>query len=233
MEFSLNVPTEGQGATYYVTKPNDHFDRFTIPGLTGCMGLICVVDDRNASTGGYDALLVHDADSGYPTARSLFRDFVEAPGNASRRSLIHIVWKFDEQVGQGSWMKQSFPEIPSKNKRFEMHSTMITWPETTARTIPDMNGGEFQPHAVGRSLQFSHTDKAKWSDEKQCKCCRKEFSFFSRRRHHCRNCGGSVCAECSVVVLPQAGPMPAGKSDEIKNRACVDCRNALKSWFTE
>ncbi|MES2188448.1 MAG: FYVE zinc finger domain-containing protein [Pseudomonadota bacterium] len=233
MEFSLNVPSEGQGATYYATKPSDPFDRFTIPGLTGCMGLICVVDDRNTTTGGYDALLVHDADSAYPTARRLFRDFVEAPGNASRRGLMHIVWRFAEEVGQPAWLRQSYPEIPGDNKRFELHNTVITWPATAAHTIPDRNGGAFEPHAVGRSLQLAHPDKKTWSDDKYCKSCRKDFSFFSRRRHHCRSCGSAVCDDCSAVVFPQGGPLAPGKPDEVKNRACVACLKALKSWFTE
>eukprot|EP01119_Soliformovum_irregulare_P010870 TRINITY_DN2675_c1_g1_i1.p1 TRINITY_DN2675_c1_g1~~TRINITY_DN2675_c1_g1_i1.p1 ORF type:complete len:581 (+),score=141.93 TRINITY_DN2675_c1_g1_i1:73-1815(+) len=44
------------------------------------------------------------------------------------------------------------------------------------------------------------------SDHPQCEVCRREFSLFLRR-HHCRKCGGVVCAYCSEtkIPLPQFG----------------------------
>lgn len=43
-----------------------------------------------------------------------------------------------------------------------------------------------------------------WADDSaatNCKACTKAFGL-SRRKHHCRSCGGIFCAECSDNRMP-------------------------------
>ena len=57
-----------------------------------------------------------------------------------------------------------------------------------------------------------------WQKANQCSLCRNAFTFTSRR-HHCRNCGQSVCSGCSAGKhwLVQLGY-------ESKQRICRQCK---------
>jgi len=56
---------------------------------------------------------------------------------------------------------------------------------------------------------------------KQCSLCNNGFSVI-RRRHHCRACGGVVCAHCSPkqILLPTIDP-------KNKVRVCLPCHDRL------
>ena len=41
--------------------------------------------------------------------------------------------------------------------------------------------------------------RLQWQDSDTCQICNSSFSFFSRRKHHCRDCGMCVCADCSSL----------------------------------
>ncbi|ETW06053.1 hypothetical protein H310_03650 [Aphanomyces invadans] len=60
-------------------------------------------------------------------------------------------------------------------------------------------------------------DAARWKKDKHCKECNTEFHLFLRR-HHCRQCGFSFCAEHSRrrIALPSQG-----YKDRV--RVCDDC----------
>ena len=60
----------------------------------------------------------------------------------------------------------------------------------------------------------SEDDASSSQKAKQCPLCSKEFGFLNRR-HHCRTCGGLVCAKCSKHKLASAN----GKAE----RACDQC----------
>lgn len=62
--------------------------------------------------------------------------------------------------------------------------------------------------------------KAHWAKDetaKSCRQCAKEFNF-SRRRHHCRNCGYVFCGDCSF----RTQPVPQRQIKE-PVRVCDDC----------
>jgi alpha-tubulin suppressor-like RCC1 family protein len=52
-----------------------------------------------------------------------------------------------------------------------------------------------------------------------CMCCSAEFNALTRRRHHCRNCGGLFCDNCSKNRLQLATPT--------KVRVCDTCFSSL------
>lgn len=66
--------------------------------------------------------------------------------------------------------------------------------------------------------------KAHWAKDetaKTCRVCAAEFSF-SRRRHHCRNCGYIFCEDCSF----RTQPVP-NRNITAPVRVCDDCYFAL------
>ena len=57
--------------------------------------------------------------------------------------------------------------------------------------------------ACGNGLTLAAVATTWMSDNEALACVRCQNPFtFSRRRHHCRRCGGVFCAECSAQKLP-------------------------------
>ena len=65
-----------------------------------------------------------------------------------------------------------------------------------------------------------------WMPDKEvtnCKGCQKEFSI-TKRKHHCRNCGGIFCHDCSGQVAPI--PNEQGSSGK-PVRVCDSCWKSI------
>lgn len=65
---------------------------------------------------------------------------------------------------------------------------------------------------------------AEWQKDNivtECPACQKPFSVF-RRRHHCRNCGGVYCADCSAreILIPES-------TYATQERVCDSCFTKL------
>uniref|UniRef100_A0A915IRP7 FYVE-type domain-containing protein n=1 Tax=Romanomermis culicivorax TaxID=13658 RepID=A0A915IRP7_ROMCU len=68
---------------------------------------------------------------------------------------------------------------------------------------------------------------AQWESDKEttsCKACQQKFSL-SRRKHHCRNCGGIFCNACSENTMP----LPSSAKPV---RVCDQCYAVLLQRFS-
>lgn len=73
--------------------------------------------------------------------------------------------------------------------------------------------------------------KSYWQPDSQytcCKVCKIDFTWYFRR-HHCRYCGGIVCANHSVhrVLLDQNGHL---HTQGYESKACPDCHKKWKAY---
>eukprot|EP01111_Echinosteliopsis_oligospora_P012649 TRINITY_DN4360_c0_g1_i1.p1 TRINITY_DN4360_c0_g1~~TRINITY_DN4360_c0_g1_i1.p1 ORF type:complete len:374 (+),score=29.55 TRINITY_DN4360_c0_g1_i1:96-1217(+) len=83
--------------------------------------------------------------------------------------------------------------------------------------------GTFPEHSIFKLKATSPP----WTDDKKetnCTSCRRKFSYMVVRRHHCRNCGGLFCGNCSshTTVLDFLGYIGP-------KRVCDTCFHYLKS----
>ncbi|XP_003379789.1 putative RUN and FYVE domain-containing protein 2 [Trichinella spiralis] len=70
---------------------------------------------------------------------------------------------------------------------------------------------------------------ARWVDDKnvlECQGCKQRFSV-SRRKHHCRNCGGIFCQQCSENSLPLPSSSKPGRVCD----ACFILLLEQSDWF--
>eukprot|EP00053_Salpingoeca_punica_P026911 m.22237 g.22237 ORF g.22237 m.22237 type:complete len:314 (+) comp9173_c0_seq1:90-1031(+) len=69
------------------------------------------------------------------------------------------------------------------------------------------------------------SEAPEWADDKtvpECAACNKSFTI-TRRRHHCRGCGGVFCDDCST----KRKELPEGFKLKGKQRVCDNCFFAL------
>ena len=73
-------------------------------------------------------------------------------------------------------------------------------------------------------VKQSNIQSRKWTNDSEttnCSSCVKQFSI-TVRKHHCRNCGGVFCAECTE----NTANVPSFKKPQ---RVCEICFNELKN----
>lgn len=115
-------------------------------------------------------------------------------------------------------------QVVNSNKSFicysESEATTKSWFDDITKCSDDIRE-KFSRRAQG-SVQGEQTAimhaRAVWEqdkDAKNCKICYAKFTSF-KRRHHCRKCGGVVCADCSKARL-QLRP------NKGKERVCSKC----------
>jgi len=83
-----------------------------------------------------------------------------------------------------------------------------------------------------------HAEGSLWQEKdgvQFCEHCFQEFHVLTRRRHHCRCCGGVFCADC-VDYQPAAGvTLPLHKEGEHSGeiRVCIACASVLRPGIVQ
>ncbi|KAI9309404.1 hypothetical protein BJ944DRAFT_258603 [Cunninghamella echinulata] len=128
-------------------------------------------------------------------------------------------------------MKQPVTNIDVKNKILE---TIQTW-GIAAKGNPSiayMTGtysllrseGYMFPTVQQKidPILFETSSAPEWTDSDVCERCRTSFTI-TNRKHHCRNCGGTFCQDCSSRTIP----LPHLAINE-SVRVCDGCHLKLK-----
>ncbi|KAL4152465.1 hypothetical protein PRNP1_009394 [Phytophthora ramorum] len=70
-------------------------------------------------------------------------------------------------------------------------------------------------------------DRRSWHFGDSCSVCSGAFSMFTRRAHHCRICGATVCSKCSAIRKDTQRSKFAGST-----RVCMACLNGDQNGAT-
>ncbi|KAI9907763.1 hypothetical protein PsorP6_004605 [Peronosclerospora sorghi] len=70
-------------------------------------------------------------------------------------------------------------------------------------------------------------DRRTWHFKDTCSVCSTNFSMFTRRAHHCRICGSSVCSKCSAIRKEAQRAKLTGST-----RVCMACLNGEQNGAT-
>ena len=219
--------------TYYEASEVEGYDTFIIDGLTGCMGMICVI---NKETGlGRKALLVHDSDTGYPNVKTLLGRFIEE--NPADVIDMQVVWGARSYVNQTEWIRSRGIQVV---RECAQQKTLV-WPDSyEAGGAAPITKGIRVPLRSGRglpSLKVLGKDNPLWqrdSDAAECSRCKKRFSLFLRR-HHCRNCGMIFCDDCTTSVNGLGEPWSRFSLSQVTYRCCFAClpQKPIVNWQDE
>ncbi|XP_051914474.1 faciogenital dysplasia [Hippocampus zosterae] len=68
----------------------------------------------------------------------------------------------------------------------------------------------------GERLHERKSSRKKDKEKQTCKGCNESFNF-TKRKHHCKSCGGAICAKCSKTL------------DNKTSRVCPECFEASQS----
>ena len=83
-------------------------------------------------------------------------------------------------------------------------------------------GGGAAAAAAGRQPPLAPAAQPPWAEASACQLCGAEFGVLMPRRHHCRQCGKSVCDDCS----PGRAALPGLPGQQ---RVCRRCEHPASS----
>ncbi|KAJ8023191.1 RUN and FYVE domain-containing protein 2 [Holothuria leucospilota] len=129
---------------------------------------------------------------------------VEMEWKASLRADLEkehaLVEKLKEDVREMEKLKREIAELHSQHE--ELRKTCEEQEQTLADMGNKLSDKVLTLEGMRESVQKAETRV--WADDenvKECTSCQKAFSV-SRRKHHCRNCGGIFCHQCSEKTMP-------------------------------
>ncbi|EPY52362.1 sorting receptor for ubiquitinated membrane protein [Schizosaccharomyces cryophilus OY26] len=116
-------------------------------------------------------------------------------------SILHSPSGVDEEVEQAIlfYIQCWALAVPEKNSSIRYILDVYEQLKGEDYSFPE------PPQAISSSFLDTSTPP-EWTDSQVCLRCRIPFTF-TNRKHHCRNCGGVFCNQCSskTMVLPQLG----------------------------
>lgn len=114
------------------------------------------------------------------------------------------------------------------DKFLNRHGTSM--PETLKRNPPTIIEDE-RLQALNVVVMNSNLPPPPFANMYACESCREDIgSLLSKGRHHCRNCGGSFCAECStkVICVPYQAYVTRGAL-----RVCDGCYHRIQNFHKQ
>ncbi|XP_035671590.1 RUN and FYVE domain-containing protein 2-like [Branchiostoma floridae] len=138
-----------------------------------------------------------------------------------------VIQELQTELKQMEAIKREFQSLQDAHERLKQTC------EDQEKTLAEMGHKlsesklkmEDMKEALKDELKFNQ-DKV-WTDDKdvtECRQCEKLFSV-SRRKHHCRNCGGIFCNDCSDNKMP----LPSSAKPV---RVCDHCHTKLLERYS-
>lgn len=106
------------------------------------------------------------------------------------------------------------------------YPTKIDPDESSSSSREENNQPQRQPLRTARSMSLGKELPPRWQQEKRCNICKTKFGYL-KSRHHCRNCGMSVCGAHSKkkMNLSRFGL-------NTPQRVCLICYDEIKNQRT-
>ncbi|CEG36889.1 Membrane trafficking and cell signaling protein HRS, contains VHS and FYVE domains [Plasmopara halstedii] len=104
------------------------------------------------------------------------------------------------------------------------HVQSVPSPWSPRRTIESIRPQSISAQRPSTTLRGAVSLPPRWMNAPMCSICAQKFGTF-KKRHHCRNCGQSICRDHSArerMKLPHYG-----LSD--RHRVCVVCHDVLRN----
>jgi len=203
--------TEGAGLLFH--HIGDHFagNAYSVPGLTGCMGLICVPGP--ASTIG-KFFLAHSKSDPHVDLKSKFDSYIRTNGISGHGTVIRAIWSVE--AGQRGWIEARLPGVSLEKLG---SSGPLYWPaaaQPPAGPIVGQESGDPDDVKTFR-LRFNGLGaaqkKVRYAEFNQCQCCGSNFGL-TLWKYRCKECNGIICSNCSEDGSP---------SRVMRIRVCSGC----------
>ena len=166
-------------------------------------------------------------------------------GFESRNRLLRLicpppnVWFRCEKVSEDETHAKVYAWMLTNSHEVVIESVQITETRCGGVTV-EANAELLEPSP--ESAENSRNEQARldpqWilsAESPACMVCETDFGFFANRRHHCRNCGWSVCDACSSNALILDQWLADSKPHELQQtrssqalRVCDNCYDVLE-----
>ncbi|MFN6052723.1 MAG: hypothetical protein ACK47R_17995 [Planctomycetia bacterium] len=217
MPFKYTMEFENEGPVHFITMTVQNCqigDLLIATGFSGCHGVI--VWAKNSRR----AIIIHDTGPVGIDARDILQGFLNSAENDTFEGVITAY----TNVYAATWMHQKKIKYQLKNidsvKKsgsfiaLKIGGTSPHNPESLTQQEENLNDGPERNFDIARQykgssgvFEVNRKGSKKWSKTKdKCERCGTVFktnkttgfgiNFFRSGRHHCRNCGRSICEKC-------------------------------------
>ena len=219
----LKYKTDGPGLLYSYIGDHAVNNQYAIPGLTGCMGLICVPGPGSPQPS--KVFLAHSKVDPHFDLKIKFEAYLNDHGVTGNGTVIRT--KYLKEFKQDEWIRKRLPGVT-----FERHANLASdlafpQPVIAKQYTPDEcnvgveSGGAKVNHA---KYKFKYNKKifegkeALYAASNACACCAVKWGL-TKWRYRCKECNGIVCSTCSRK----------DRQDGLGARICDKCAGAVKN----
>ena len=199
---------EGAGRLFHYVDDHADGNKYSVPGLTGCMGIICIPGPASTHV---KFFLGHSKSDPHIDLKIKLENYINANGISGSGAIIKARWRV--QAGQREWIEKNLKGV---NFEYLGESGALTWPGPVDQN-DDRIVGISTTMENGKLINFrspsSAEKKLAYESSNTCKCCKQNFGI-TRWKYRCKSCNGIMCDSCS------ANGEPWGRN---YTRICTDC----------
>ena len=206
VDYSL-IYEEGAGRLFHYV--GDHVDgnNYSVPGLTGCMGIICIPGPASLHR---KFFLGHSKSEPHIDLKIKLENYINVNGISGSGTIIKAIWLVEAR--QKEWITDKLQFVS-----FEYLGSFgpLYWTAPVDHNEDNKIG--ITTTTDGLKMNFrspsSAEKKRAYESSNICKCCSQNFGV-TRWKYRCKACNGIMCDSCS------ANGEPFGRN---YTRICTDC----------